>query len=269
MQIHCSCPVCGWGGEGVLPVGYRWSPACNGAWCDLGSPRWAAPKLLPQVLALMRPPHFSTSWAPHLRVSKRWIKLIMLQAVFGVLWQTENLLLDWVICTRCNLCSSEDRCKTLQPSLCKYVFNCCLWRCHKSVLSLFSHPKHLFPFQNIYILLTHSIQLTCHYTVGSCPANIYLASVTTFKQPSQVFNDTGNPSHNSAHLWHPPSAALTVAGLQEPDSLARERDAFLGSVAGICKCHKQSNKWRGLPRVVDRFYLSICAQPPQTYIYDL
>ena len=137
--------------------------------------------------------------------------------------------------------------KRLQPSPCKYVFNCCLWRSHKSVLSLFSHPQHLFPLWNIYILLTHSIQLTCHCMVGSCLANIYLASATTFKQLSQVFNDTGNPSRNSAHSWHSPSAALAVAGLQEPDSLARGRDAFLGSMAGICKCHKQSYKQRGFP----------------------
>lgn len=83
--------------------------------------------------------------------------------------------------------------------------------------------------------------------VGSCLANIYLASVTIFKQPSQVFNDTGNLSHNSASSWHPPSAALAVAGLQEPHSLARETDALLGSMAGICKCHKQSNKQRDFP----------------------
>lgn len=130
--------------------------------------------------------------------------------------------------------------------------------------------NHLFPFQNIYILLTHSIQLTCHCTVGSCLANIYLASVTTFKQPSQVSNDTDNPSRNSAHPWHPRSAALAVAGLQEPNSLPRERGAFLVSVAGICKCLKHSNKEKGFPHVVNRFYQSICAQiPPQTHMYNL
>lgn len=160
------------------------------------------------------------------------------------------------------------RYKGIQPSPCKYVFNCCFWRCHKSIL--FSHPQHLFPLQNIYILLTHSTQLTCHCTVGSCLANIYVASETTFKQPSQVFNDTDNPFCNPAHLWHPPAAALAVAGLQEPNSLPREWGEFLVSVARICKCLKHSNKAKGYPGVVNRFYQSICAQiPPQTHIYEL
>lgn len=103
--------------------------------------------------------------------------------------------------------------------------------------------------------------------VGSCLANIYLASVTTFKQPSQVFNDTSNPSHNPAHSRHPPSAALAAAGLPKPHGLARERDAFLGSMAGICKYHNQSDKERGFPRVEGRFYLSTHAQPSHTHIY--
>lgn len=161
--------------------------------------------------------------------------LITVGAVNGFLWHPESPLLCWVICTCCKLYSSEDA-RDLSP--CKYVFSCCLWRCHKSILSLFSHPQHLFPFQNTYILLTHSTQLTCHCVVGSRLANIYLASVTTFKQPFHLCDDMGNPSRNSAHPQHPPSAVLAAAGLQEPGSLARERDVFRGSLAGTCKCQK-------------------------------
>ena len=97
-----------------LPTGYRGSPACNRAWCDLGSLCWAAPKLLPRVLAQatrvvsrVTPPS-SSSQAPHLRMSKRWTNLIILDLVFGFSWHPENPLLYWVICTCCNLCSSED-----------------------------------------------------------------------------------------------------------------------------------------------------------------
>lgn len=212
-------------------------------------------------------PSSSSSQTPHLHVSKRWTNLIILGAVLRFSWHTEtHCSPGWSAHTAIYV---PQKIQGTQPSPCKYVFGCCLWRCHKSILSLFSHPQHLFPFQNIYILLTHSIQLTCHCMVGSCLANIYLASATAFKQPSQVFNDAGNLSHNSARSWHSPSAALPAAGLRELSSLARARAAFLSSTAGIRKCHKQSYKQRYFRHVVGRFYLSTGAQPPQTYIYNL
>lgn len=34
-----------------FPIGYKRSQACSRAWCHLGFPHWAAPKLLPQVMA--------------------------------------------------------------------------------------------------------------------------------------------------------------------------------------------------------------------------
>lgn len=99
----------------ALPVGYRGSPACNRAWCDLGHQSFC-PRCWHRLLMVSQvTPPSSSSQVPHLRISKRWTNLIVLGAVFGFLWHTENPLLYWVICTNCNICSSEDTRDSAQP----------------------------------------------------------------------------------------------------------------------------------------------------------